>query len=607
MKHRKDIYMLFLLMTMMLCCCPITNAKTTDEVVIDDCQDVYEFKIRKGEIVVNNKIALNYVLLKQFKCNIQPSIFYGDNIKFVKSSCSRSRVPEHKSITPDNVFYDDSKACFYDVTLDSKHQKCEAKFERDFTDIHYFSHIVLADEFFIRHKIVKIIIPDELQNYKLIGKNITPNIHIDETHEGNKRIITYTIINQPAVKEEDNMPNYAKIYPTIMIAGAYANVDELYGWSHELSQVDTTIPTLNSILHQMPNANNNLDKMKNTYSWVQSNIRYVAFEAGISKHQPDTPSEVVRKRYGDCKGLALLLKTLLVAQGIDAHLVYLGTKSVSCHISEIPSLASMNHVICAVNLDGKTYYLDPTNNYIPIEHIPNNIQGVEALIENGAGYKMVTLPTLPIESSCDSLYVNMSLVDGVLKGDAERWVKGDMKEMMLTAYNDGESQERNSFISLALNDNAHSLKVNNPHWVETSSAKEWACLQGEILDEHSLTKLDDEIYIELDPDNMTQGIIDTTKREHSYVFPISCRRVNEVHFTIPAGYHVEKLPSPVNIKTAAGVLGCTFVQKGNSVVFVKTIDITGTELLKEELNTWNNNIRHWNEACHEQLVLKPIK
>ena len=163
---------------------------------------------------------------------------------------------------------------------------------------------------------MKIIIPDELQQFKLINKNFTPNIQVEETHEGNKRIFTYTIISLPAVKVEDDMPNPSKIYPIIMIDGAYASMDELYKWSHNLSQVDTTIPSLKSILLDMPEADNKIDKMKNTYAWVQSNIRYVAFEAGIGKHQPDTPAEVIRKRYGDCKGLALLLKTLLVEQGI---------------------------------------------------------------------------------------------------------------------------------------------------------------------------------------------------------------------------------------------------------------------------------------------------
>lgn len=607
MRFEKNRYLVYLLLTIMLCCHPTLFAKTIDEVVIDDCRDVYEFKVRKGEIIVNNKITLNYELLKQFKCKIQPSIFYGDNIKFVKSSCSRSNNPEHKSITPDNVFYDDSKACFYDVLLDAKHQRCDAKFERDFTDIHYFSRIFLADEFFIRHKTVKIIIPDELQQFKLINKNFTPNIQVEETHEGNKRIFTYTIISLPAVKVEDNMPNSSQIYPIIMIDGAYASVDELYQWSHNLSQVDTTIPSLKSILLDMPETDNKIDKMKNTYAWVQSNIRYVAFEAGIGKHQPDTPAEVIRKRYGDCKGLALLLKTLLVEQGIDARLVFLGTDKVSCHISEIPSLASMNHVICAAHIDGHTYYLDATSNYIPVGYIPGNIQGVEALIENGASYKHVTLPTLPLESSCDSLHVDLAIVGDALQGTAQRWLKGDMKELLLTAYNEEEKRERSSFTALALNDNSHSMKVNNAHWLDTACDKEWASLQGEIVDENSLSRLDDEIYIELDPDNMTQAIIDTTKREHNYVFPVKCRRVNEVCFTIPDGYRVEKLPSPLSINTSVATFSCSFALTGNKVVFVKSIDITGTQLQRNQIIAWNNNVRKWNEACHEQLVLKPIK
>jgi hypothetical protein len=579
-----------------------------DEVVIETCTDVYEFKLNKGNVVVKNKISTQYAALREYDCKIQPSIFYGDNIKFDKSSCSKSNKPEHKSVTPDNVFYDDSKACFYNVTLNRKNKKCEASFERTFTDVHYFTHVPLADEFFIRSKTVKFIIPDEVGDFKLVLKNPSHNISGDQQRDGNKNIITYTITNMPAMKSEKNMPSAASVYPVILIDGAYKDIDDLYHWSRDLAEVDTSIPSLNSILDQISaQSSSDLDKIKNTYAWVQNNIRYVAFEAGISSHKPDTPAEVIRKRYGDCKGLALLLKTLLVAQGIDARLVYLGTKDIGCHISEVPSLASMNHVICAVFIDGRTYYLDATNNYIPVSHIPDDIQGVEALLENGASYKMVTLPTQPFESSCDSLHVSLSIVDDTLQGSAERWVKGDMKELLLSAYHEGEMRERSSFTSRALNDNSHSLKVNNAQWQQTSSDKDWAYLQGEIVDENSLSSLDDEIYIELDPDNMTQAIIDTTKREHNYVFPIRYRRVNEVCFTIPSGYRVEKLPSPININTPVGKLSCTFAQKGNTVVYVKTMDIARTELQRGQIATWNNNVRKWNEVCHEQLVLKPIK
>ena len=284
------------------------NAQSRDdEVMIDNCTDVYEFKQNKDNVVVKNKITTQYVALRDYDCKIQPSIFYGDNIKHDKASCSKSfTTPEYKSVTPDNVFYDDSKACFYNLTLNRKNKKCETTFERTFTDVHYFTRIHLADEYFIRQKTVKLIIPEDLGNFTLIHKNFknfSSNIKVEYQQDGKKRIVVYTITNLPAIKSEDNMPSLSSVYPMILIGGAYKDIDELYHWSRNLSNVDTSIPGLTSILDQIgANGLSDLEKIKKTYAWVQSNIRYVAFEAGISSHQPDTPAEVLRKRYGDCKG-----------------------------------------------------------------------------------------------------------------------------------------------------------------------------------------------------------------------------------------------------------------------------------------------------------------
>lgn len=577
-----------------------------DEVAIETCTDIYEFKLNKGNVVVNNKVSTQYVALREYDCKIQPSIFYGDNIKFVKSSCSGRGTAEHKSITPDNVFYDDSRACYYNYTLNRKHKKCDASFERKFTDVNYFTRVPLADEYYIRSKTVKFIIPDEVGTVDLIPKNFTSNIAIADERDGNKRIVTYTITGMPAIKSESHMPTSASIYPMVLVTGAFKSIDELYGWSHQLAQVDTTIPSLSSILAQIGTSGTDIDKIARTQAWVQSNIRYVAFESGIGRHQPDTPAEVVRKRYADCKGLALLLKTLLVAQGIDARLTFLGTHDVTSRLSEVAALCSMNHVICTAMAGGKTYYLDATNNYIPITHIPGNIQGVEALIENGSSYTMTTLPVLPPTASCDSVHLDLSLAQGnVLTGNAQRMACGDMKEAMLTAYHEAEAHERTTFAAAALNDDSRSWVVDNAHFTSVQPSAQWATITGTITDANSVTSHGDELYIELDPDIlMAAAPIDTTKRQHDYMLPMVMRQVSEVVFTIPAGYKVESLSSSQRFTTPVGTLECSFTSKGSTVVFTKAMTLQQRRLERALIPAWNSTLRQWNDASHEQLVLK---
>ena len=107
----------------------------------------------------------------------------------------------------------------------------------------------------------------------------------------------------------------------------------MYRWSNGLAQVDCNIPELDSLLAEIiEGCRTDMEKIRNTYAWVQQNIRYIAFEAGILGHKPDTPAEVLRKRYGDCKGMAILLRTLLKAQGFDARLTDIGTVDIPYRI-----------------------------------------------------------------------------------------------------------------------------------------------------------------------------------------------------------------------------------------------------------------------------------
>lgn len=68
------------------------------------------------------------------------------------------------------------------------------------------------------------------------------------------------------------------------------------------------------------------------------------------------------KKYGDCKGMAILLKTMLVEAGYDARLVWIGTDHISYDYST-PSLSVDNHMITAIMVDGKPIFIDGTEKF----------------------------------------------------------------------------------------------------------------------------------------------------------------------------------------------------------------------------------------------------
>ena len=83
--------------------------------------------------------------------------------------------------------------------------------------------------------------------------------------------------------------------------------------------------------------------------------------------------------------MAHLTKELLKALGFDARLCWIGTNHIAYDYST-PSIAVDNHMICALLYQGKTYFLDATENYIGFNEYAERIQSRQVLIEDGDKY-----------------------------------------------------------------------------------------------------------------------------------------------------------------------------------------------------------------------------
>ena len=603
----RHLLMVSLVCAMVLPSLPLAAQSRDDEVMVSKCSEVYEFKMKGGQPIVKNKTVIEYESLRQYDVKIQPAVFYGDNIKLDEARCDGFSA-NYRSATPENVFFDDSRVCYFDVTLGKWGRKRRMTYERTFTDLHYFTRIVLGEQYFVKQKTVTFIMPKGFEHYRLVDKNMSPAVTIEHKDKGGSRVVTYTINDMAPIKQEEAMPTVASVYPTVFVVGSFKDAADMFAWGRQLSDVDTAIPSLNDILADINReCHSDLDKIRNTYAWVQNNIRYVAFEAGVSKHRPDAPAEVVRKRYGDCKGMALLLKTLLVAQGFDARLTDVGTREASCLMSEIPTLAAINHAICTLEWQGKTYYLDATCNHIPLGHIPSNVQGMEVMVEEpGGAPSLRTVPVLPASANCDSVHITLMLSKaGELTGTITRCVKGDMKEMLLSAYDSRESQQRLMFERNALNDDDHANKVSEATWVDRDCRSEWAVLTGKMTDTHSVQQIEGEVYVELDPDNMLfTNPIDTNKRENDYTLPMPCRQVREVILQLPEGIGCDELPEDYNESNQYADMSCTWQRQGSSIIYRKVMNLRQTRIKREDITTWNANLKRWQSSSHEAVVLK---
>lgn len=586
---------------------PAWGQTDKDKVYISQCNDEYRFASRSGKIIVENSIETEFTSCSTMAQHAMSGVYYGDNISLDRAH-SLGLKPAYRNVTPENVFYDDTKLCVFTLDFDKKGRKLKTSFERTFNDIRYFTRIYLSEPYYAKQKTVTLRIPTSVHGFRFCGQNLNAHVSLSKSLDGSDSVYTYTLHDLPAMRDEAGAPPASASQPYVIVLGSFASHNDLYRWSHEMASVDCSVPSLPALIQQITRGcSTDMDKIRATYAWVQQNIRYVAFEAGESGFRPDTPAEVIRKRYGDCKGMALLLKTLLKAQGYDARLTDIGTHIIPYTITDYPTLAATNHMICTLIYGGRNYYLDATYNHIPADYIPHHIQGQQALIENGDDCIVTLVPRLAPHTSVDSLRYDYHLdADGkAMSGTASYNISGDMKEYLLSAYTAATQTDKQTFLSNNLNSDSHSNEVTDARWENQSPQSIWAKASARVRNEKSVQSLDGELYVELNPhNNFFVGKVDTTERVNDYCLPLLCHVVREVSLAIPAGYALTYLPGSKIFDTAQGRLSCTFEQKGGHVVFRQDMQISNRRIARDNIVAWNEAVARWIDACNEQVIFQ---
>jgi hypothetical protein len=95
--------------------------------------------------------------------------------------------------------------------------------------------------------------------------------------------------------------------------------------------------------------------------FVQDDVRYMGMEIGAHSYQPEDPSVVFTRRFGDCKGKTFLLCAMLNELGFEASPALVHSRgSLERHQ---PSPLAFNHVIVNLKYNGREWWLDPTATY----------------------------------------------------------------------------------------------------------------------------------------------------------------------------------------------------------------------------------------------------
>ena len=182
-----------------------------------------------------------------------------------------------------------------------------------------------------------------------------------------------------------------------------SSMDDLYSWY--MSFIDSIKPQETNVISEVLSGiiNDNmteLEKVKAIYYWVQSNIKYIAFEDGMRGFIPHNGNYVCEKRYGDCKDMSSILVAMLHEAGIKAYYTWIGTRDLPYKYDELYSPIVDNHMIATYIQNDQIYYLDATSQYTSFGLPSSMIQGKQALIAiNKNKYLIEEVPVIEADQS----------------------------------------------------------------------------------------------------------------------------------------------------------------------------------------------------------------
>lgn len=585
----------------------------SDVAILESSENII-FGFNKSTSNVTVDLSVNEVLMNiNQRADIYKYEFY-DSTSNIETFTLKYRNDKATYFRVTDEFYKDRDLFYNDARV--KHMKIDFPVQgysynytlnKKFEDVKYFTSIYFNDEFPVIAKKIQITVPNwldlELKEMNFEGHKIIKSKTVDPKTK--MTVYKYEFNDVDPVFTEENSPGRTYLYPHILVlaksyefegkkTNLFNSTADLYKWYKSLvdDMKDDPEQLKEKVKELTATAKSDEEKIKNIYYWVQDNIRYIAFEDGIAGFKPDDSQNVFNKRYGDCKGMANLIKQMLLIAGFDARLTWIGTKHIAYDYS-IASLSVDNHMICTVFLQNQPIFLDGTEKFNSFGEYAERIQNKEVMIEDGENYIIKKVPANLAAENKETFTANLKVAGEKLTGTCQRSFTGESRSQFQNIYNSFESSKKAEALEGFL---SRSDKNNHVSEIKTSDLKsrdQKLTIDYTLDSSNRVSMFDDEMYINFEFMNEYKGL--TFKdRKTDYEFDYKTLYETEIAIALPEGFKIEKKPENLTIDDEDYTIDANFTVKGNTIIYKKSFKFKNALLRKNHLESW--------AAAHKKLL-----
>ncbi len=517
------------------------------------------------------------------------------------------------------IFQTDSKFYDFSLAVNPKDKFVEFTLVQVYDDLRYYVREFIADgSLFTKEREIEILVPDwlgiEFVEFNFDGFKIDKSENILE--EGIRKI-SYKTEDISGPVYSDFFPGLAHESPHLLFfynrykpenkewIGILEDLGDLYSWYKKMIGSSPRLkekftPLVKQIVK---NDKTPRDSIRSIFYWVQKNIRYIAFEKGLDGFRPQKADLVYDTKFGDCKGMSNLLKELLLTAGFDARLAWLGTRDLPYTYSK-PSIAIDNHMICALLLNGKTVFLDPTEKFIRLGDCAERIQGKEVLIEDGESYLVEMIPNGKLEDSFKNYFVDLELEEQNLKGQLSFELSGESLRTFYQMMSIQKITDQEKIIKYFLSGDSY-VKIDSIQTFPISFNRDSnLIMQTNISKSDAIMEFGDEIYIGIS--EMTPYFnpsIDSLKSNKVY-FQKSINENVRVEFAIPENTIVKSIPKSIEADFEGFSYQSGYELNNNKIVFTSNLKILNRIYSHTEIGDLLKLFQKQNQSRKQKIILK---
>ncbi len=444
---------------------------------------------------------------------------------------------------------------------------------------------------------------------KVVGNVVK---HIQEKLAGDQ-VHIWTARDVPMIHSDMASPPFRELAAAVYVS-TIADWDAVARWESSLiqDQFETDEAIRKKTDELIAGKTDKMQKIEALYGFVVQKVRYLYHDVGIFGKKPNQAANVFANKYGDCKDKSTLLIAMLRYAGIEAYYSAIRTRNKGPVFWEVPC-AQTNHAITYIPAQPgieKEMFVDPTATFFNMYTLPEQDQGVKALVITKDGYKIV--PT-PVQTRVSSMFnydlklnidANQAQAPAKLQGKATwtGWAAANHRQVYRA---EGKRMERfsNELAFLYAGAILDTVTFFGLDSLEKSASAEFSAhIPGLVRTEGASLRINP-----LWPSKVLSLYSQRPSRHYDMFLAYTMNQDAKVTLAIPSGFKVSTSPSVEQVQTPVFSYSTGCVEKGGNLQCHRKIIWHLRRLKKSDYADFRKACTKISILENRDVVLEPIE